>query len=331
MIKKIIKKIPFSKNIIGFVKNKLMYFQFLKDASFYEKNYMLSKNKTINKIQYNIILNVHSIEKGMSCSKMRPFGVDKIKTLIELLKEYDKIEAKSDFAYNLGYSTLNKYKDIYEKNNWNDKNEYIIVKKFLEIKNEYKEIPVGSFEYIYNDYKKYANIDYQNFVNSRHSVRNFSSKSLLDKDIKQAVEIAIKSPSACNRQMCKIYYAKKDTSKNIIEQYAQGLTGFDLSNINYFIITFDINSNYFVGDRNQGWFNAGLIAMNFVNGLHSLGIGSCFIQFANSYNQEKKIKKELNIPTNERIAVILAVGYYAETSKIPYSSRKNVNDIYFER
>ena len=74
--------------------------------------------------------------------------------------------------------------------------------------------------------------------------------------------------------------------------------------------------------------NAGFFSMNFVNGLHSLGIGSCFVQFGNSSKDEKKIKAMCHIPVNERIAVFIAAGYYSENSIIPLSSRKSLFDIY---
>ena len=144
--------------------------------------------------------------------------------------------------------------------------------------------------------------------------------------------MAIKTPTACNRQMCKIYYMKSINSKRVIEHYAKGGLGlFDLTNANYFVITFDISANYFIGERNQGWFNSGLVTMNFVNALHSLGIGSCCIQFGNSFKEEVKMKEELNIPKSERIGVIITAGYYDEISKIPYSTRKPIDEIYRER
>ena len=43
------------------------------------------------------------------------------------------------------------------------------------------------------------------------------------------------------------------------------------------------------------------------------------------------IKEKLQINDSERIAVIIAAGYYAKTSKIPYSPRKDKKDIYLER
>lgn len=68
--------------------------------------------------------------------------------------------------------------------------------------------------------------------------------------------------------------------------------------------------------------------MNFVNALHSLGIGSCFIQFGNDYKEEKQLKQILNIPESEKISVIIAAGYYKDKSIIPYSSRKYRKEIY---
>ena len=41
-----------------------------------------------------------------------------------------------------------------------------------------------------------------------------------------------------------------------------------------------------VGERNQGYFNAELFATNLVNAFHSLGIGTGFIHFCNSINEE---------------------------------------------
>ena len=71
--------------------------------------------------------------------------------------------------------------------------------------------------------------------------------------------------------------------------------------------------------------------MNFINALHSLGIGSCCIQFGNSFDEETKIKKMLNIPSSERIAVIITCGYYDDISRIPCSSRKSIEDVYRKR
>lgn len=326
-IKKIIKNIPGFK-LINKLRQKIQFKrEFINDYKFFKNNY-LSSTIDPKHIDYDMILIVHGLEKGMSNKELRPFGVEKIKKLLGLIQKYESLTKEFSYAYNLSLNCLNEYKNIYEKNNWTDREEYLIVKECLNNHKNYENVKAGSYELLKNNFIDDSKIDYDKFLSSRHSVRNFADKKLDDEDIKSAIKMAIKSPSACNRQMCKIYNI---SNKKIIENMAQGLGGFDLLNANYFIVTFDVAANYFVGERNQGWFNAGLISMNFVNALHSLGIGSCFMQFGNTFEQEEKLKKILNIPKSERIAVVIVAGYYDETSKIPYSTRKEIEDIYFTR
>ena len=51
-----------------------------------------------------------------------------------------------------------------------------------------------------------------------------------------------------------------------------------------------INGLNGAGERNQGYFNAGLFATNLINAFHSLGIGTCLIQFSNKVEDEEKLK-----------------------------------------
>lgn len=322
---KILKKIPFLKSTIISIK---LYYEYKKDFNFFRKNYSKSK-LTKEKLEYNMLLITHSLEKGMSNPNPRPFGTEKIIDLIKFINIYETLNSEKSYAYNVSLNCLISYSKFCEQNNWLENENKKRVDKFLSKYSNIFDLKVGSYEI--KKENLLTNFDYNEFLKTRHSVRNFSNKKLVKKDIDKAVEMAILSPTACNRQMCKIYNIIEKDNKDLITKYAQGLGNFDLSNINYFIVTFDVNAFYFSGERNQGWFNAGLVSMNFVNALHSLGIGSCFIQFGNSFKQEKEIKEKLQINPSERIAVIVAAGYYAETSKIPYSPRKDKKDIYFER
>lgn len=319
-MKEKIKKIPFiGKTILKF--KSLFLFNY--DRRIFVNNFINGAN-TNDTIDYDLLIEIHKLEKGMSSKEIRPFGKEKVSKIIRLLKKYD-VSNDKNFSYNLALSILKEYLLIYEKNNWNEREEYKMVKLFLD-NYTYEKVSCGSQEISYKKIKEYSNIDYKSFLKSRHSVRNYSEKKLLQSDIDLAVEMAILSPSACNRQMCKIYYITK--KKDIIEKYVKGLSLFELKNANYFLITFDINAFYYLDERNQGWFNSGLFCMNFVNALHSLGIGSCIAQFANSPKEEELIKKELNIKKSERIAGVVVCGYYDDVSKIPYSTRKSKDDIF---
>ena len=328
-MKEKLKKIP----IIAFLWKKIKPIKemrdFNKDKKIFKKFY-INKINTKEKIEYSLMLIIHQIEKAFTIENKRRFGIQKIKQIISLLELYETKYDCQSYYYDLALSCLENYKNLYKDNNWIDTEEYILVEKFLEMrKDNYNKMNVGAIEIDKNSIIEDSNIDYLKFLKSRHSIRSFSDEKLKESDIEKAVIMSSLSPTACNRQMCKIYYLKTDNSKETIKEFAQGLSLFELENANYFVVTFDISSFVMIGERNQGWLNAGLVSMNFVNALHSLGIGSCFCQFGNSFNEEKKLKNILKIPVNERIAVIIVAGYYPKKTSVPCSNRKKIGDIYF--
>ena len=326
--KKIIKSLPFAKTAIARLKSNHEYSY---DRKFFTKNYSHS-SPTKAKIGYNMLLISHSLEKGMSNKNPRHFGVAKVDELIKLIRDYESYgNYENDFDFVNAINVLRNYARFYETKKWTDAKEYKKVSDFLKNYSKIKKMNVGSFVLAKKDFEKDATIDYSRFLASRHSVREFSTKRLDEKDLKKAIETAILSPSACNRQMIKVYYVSDSIKSKKVIDAAQGFGGFEKDTINTLVVTFDINANYFIGERNQGWFNAGLFSMNLVNALHSQGIGSCFCQFGNSTKQEEKLKKLLSIPNSERIAVIIATGYYCDRCTIPYSPRKSIDDIYRKR
>lgn len=172
------------------------------------------------------------------------------------------------------------------------------------------------------------NIDYEKFMKSRHSTRNYKNIPLKIEDIKKAINMAKYSTSECNRQYIKVYYYPKGKMRRNAINYSLGKEGLYLEEVNTFIITFDTNGLTGKGERNQGYFNIGLFSTNFVNALHSLGIGKCFIQFANSVSDEEKLKNLNEIPSSERIAVIIYAGYYDEKSIFNVSPRKDFEEYF---
>ena len=98
--------------------------------------------------------------------------------------------------------------------------------------------------------------------------------------------------------------------------------------MNYFALTYDVKSMDYYGERNQGYLNAELIAMNHANALHSRGIGYFFIQWSNTASEEREVKKKLGINETEHIAVVLGAGYYADEMYIAKSCRCNMEEIY---
>ena len=299
---------------------------YLYDKNFFRSNNMFS-HEDKNRIEYNILYYTHAIEKGLCHFKPRKFGKNKAKHLIKLLNKYIKYKNhENNFSFINGINILREYNKLYILNHWTNVEEYRIVSDFLKKFKSIKVIKSGAYILNKNQIKNQYNINFKNFVKSRHSIRNFKKMSLKIEDIKEAIEMAKYTPSPCNRQYVKIHYYKGGKMKENVFKYSIGKTGFYIEGVNTFIITFDANGLNWPGERNQGYFNAGLFSMNLVNAFHSIGIGTCFIQFANTVEEEEKLKNINKIPSNERIAVILFAGYYDEKSIVAYSQRKEFND-----
>ena len=304
--------------------------EFLFDYNFYLKN---SNNqvKNLNSLGYAIIFHCHTLEKGLSHFELRPFGKEKISIIINLLKEELKYETHlNHFSFINGINSLRIYKKTYEEHKWTDKPEYKLVSGFLK---DFTNIPVqrtGAYVLTREELEKDFKIDYKKFIKSRHSTRNYKNMELKAEDIKEAIEIAKYTPSACNRQYVKVHYYPKGNLKQNVLEFSVGKGGIYLEGVNTFIITFDVNGLNGIGERNQGYFNAGLFSTNLINAFHSLGIGTCFIQFNNSVKDEEKLKLLNGIPSNERIAVILYAGYYDDKSIFAVSPRKEYEDYFTE-
>ena len=141
------------------------------------------------------------------------------------------------------------------------------------------------------------------------AVRNFRHDELKQEDIDYAVKRFLDTPTACNRQMCRIFYVKDKKVKRELDRTIIGLPGFNLDTVNYFIITYDLSAFAYSGERQQGLFNAGLCTCNFINALHVCGIGSCCLQWSNKHSEDKKISDLLGLLDSERIAVVVGAGY----------------------
>ena len=113
---------------------------------------------------------------------------------------------------------------------------------------------------------------------SRHSMRQFESKSINIEDVEKAIKIAQKAPTACNRQASKVYLYKDKATNDALGELIAGNTGFQQEVPNYLVVTADVSAFYDTFERNQVYVEAGLFSMALVEALHYYGIGSCILQ-----------------------------------------------------
>ena len=303
------------------VKRSKNYLEFLSDAKDFSDHYAEVIEKE-GDYRYRLMLLIHQLEKGMCRDNPRPFGKDKVRQIIRILKE-ETSDNKMQFEYRLGKAALLAWKDFYKERNWEIDPD---VEAFIESLGAV-DIKAGR-ELLKAPRKEIESGLFTDLLFSRRSVRDFKEKPLQQEDIDFALECFIKAPTACNRQMCKVYKIEKKKKKDLLVNTILGIGGFNNNAVTLFLITYDIGAFEFYGERNQGYVNVGLTAMNFANGLHARGIGSCFMQWSNKRADDSRIRSELGIPARERIGIVLGAGYYKEMVYIPCSTRKEKNEIF---
>jgi len=305
-----LKKNNFLRRQVKSIKNRR---EFLGDASDFNK-YYLEKAQARGDYRYRLMLLVHSLEKGMCSLNPRPFGESKARQIINIISVEPK--NRESFEYRLASSILKEWKKFYLEQSWT----------LPEDLSEYIDTLQGDIETGYSVFEKSS----EDSLLSRRSVRDFEERELEKADIDFALEYFRMAPTACNRQMCGICRIKTPSAKELLIDNVLGISGFNIDAVTFFLVTFDIAAFDYYGERNQGWLNSGLTAMNFVNGLHLKGIGSCFLQWSNSRGNDKYVRKELGLSESERIAVVIGAGYYKNGVKIPKSTRKDNSLLYKE-
>ena len=128
--------------------------------------------------------------------------------------------------------------------------------------------------------------------------------------------------------MCRVYYVANPEITELLNRVVIGIPGFNKKTVQYFIVTYDLASFAYSGERQQGLFNAGLCTMSFINGLHVKGIGSCCLQWSNKNKQDIEVRKKLGLSSSERIGIVIGAGYYLDENTIPCSVRRKPNDVF---
>lgn len=306
-----------AKDLFGLIKG------YLYDLQSHNKYNMIHPS-AVGAIKYHTSMLVHFLEKGMCYPNPRRFGIRHVRYLVDNLIKLEKSSCDC-FEYSLGINALHqwiKLSDLYE---WEIDSLYSEVKEFIKNKHTFDGINVGTVSYIYDDGE---NKNEKNTLLNRHTIRDFRDEKLDDLSISYALDCFRKTPTACNRQMLRIYQVSNENARVFLHDVIPGIGGVSKSTVNYFVVTFDLSAIAGYSERNQGYFNAGLASMNFVNGLHLCGIGACFLQWNSDRKIDKAVLETLEIPRSERIAVIIGAGYPLNKYVSPISERKPMSELF---
>jgi nitroreductase len=181
--------------------------------------------------------------------------------------------------------------------------------------------------YTREGFTKANSAPFDEFSQSRHSVRNYSQEKIPLEELISAVTIAQNAPSSCNRQPVRVYIITNvDLIKEILKLQG-GTRGFGDLATALFVVTSNVSLFQDLMERWQPTLNAGFFGMSLLYALHFKKIGACTLNWSEDKRKDQALRKLLNIPEFEHIHFLISCGYLPDEFDIAASKRNKATDI----
>lgn len=290
------------------------FYRFARYAGYY--GFVKDKEKR----DYKAVKIYHRLEKSLSFRKRNAVsGRRAVKDLMDLLRRGDAGLGRG-FQECVAINVLHKFADQSSLD--------LCKKEFPRQCNWVDPALGGVVEITYQDLSVGKLDSPEGFFYSRHSVRDFSSRSVPHHIIKRSVELSLKAPSVCNRQAWYVYHVDDRSLMNQILSFQNGNAGFGHEIPSLLIVASDIKAFDTAGERYQHWIDGGVFAASLVYALHSLGLGSCCLNWSKTPGDDLRLRKAVPIKPHHTIIMMLAVGYPNERIKVCGSPRRPLHYFY---
>lgn len=285
--------------------------------------YSMNTNYTEENLRSKITFHYHAIEKGLSNSNLRlGFGERAFSELFWAMDNYiDQGYSTDDYRFQSAISVIKSYIELHQMQNhpisWIEDQ----MNKYLSYLNQ-DNLALGGFKTLKSiELPEFDNIPFEDLSKNRYSVRDFGEGRIDDSKVFEAINIASKTPSVCNRQSWKVRYIKSPSKVREILRIQSGLTGNGENLRDLLVITADKQYMNGVHERNQTYIDGGLFTMSLLYALTSKSIASCTLNACFDIKQEIKMRELLDVKESEDFIVVIAIGTYPDIFKVAKSPR----------
>jgi nitroreductase len=280
----------------------------------------LSKQNT----QYLLRRNIHGLEKGILMRPRREiFGLDYIE---ETVNSYKNAVLNEDISNPLelqwSHDVLSEYFRVVGRHPIveNARSRFVSIRYGVEIDSlriPYKRDSTFSTSITYEQLLELARI--------RKSIRWYLQKPVPRDIIDQAIILASFSPSACNRQPYEFRIFDDPELIQKISSLPGGTKGFHHNLPVIVVMVGKLRAYFSERDRHLIYIDASLASMAFMLALETLGLSSCPLNWPDVDRAENQIIKYLNLDPDERVIMLIALGYPDPDGMVAYSQKKDLN------
>ena len=216
------------------------------------------------------------------------------------------------------FIVFQKYCEVHQAHPEYTSNIYEFLEQFAVVP---PPLQVGAVEYHKEEILEKAKLSFDKLAVSRVSVRDYSPVEVDDNLIYDSINIAMKTPSVCNRQSWRVHFIKDKEllAKTLLLQGGFRGNGLNLNKL--FLVTVDLRYFSSVNERNEGYIDGGIFLMSLVYALTYNEIATCILNAMFNKNKDEEIRKLLGIEESEISIGFIALGNYPDTFKAPASLR----------
>jgi len=256
------------------------------------------------RLSHKTIIEAHTIEKGLSLPKPRPyFGLGKINGLLDMNENWSPPDG--DLSRSMLIGALRDYQEAFRHLPVPNVELFNRIDTFLGDK-DVNSAEGGSRNGILRASE--ANLAAITFLQSRFSAREFDNKKSSEEELFKIVTLTQHAPSQCNRQSCRLHIYRDRSKIDQLLALQGGARGFAEQIPTLFVVTSEITAWGGPQQRNQPYVDGGIYTTMLLLSLEALGFVSCPLNLAISNRTERTIKAVGEIPSRERLIVMVAAG-----------------------
>jgi nitroreductase len=173
-----------------------------------------------------------------------------------------------------------------------------------------------------------STIDYDDLLQlarQRRSTRWYEPRAVPRKLVDKALLVARQSPTACNRLP---YEFRIFDDKRMVEKVAAvpfGTAGYAHQIPTIAVVTGRLSHYFSARDRHIIYVDSSLAAMAFMLALETQGLASSVINWPDFEPLERKMQKTLGLDSDERVIMLIAIGYPDPEGKVAFSEKKSLD------
>jgi nitroreductase len=275
---------------------------------------------------YLLRRNVHRLEKGLMMQPRRPvFAAGYIDQAVEGLRV--ATDGEDLVLLRWAHDVLAEYFAVTIPTPATDVARVAFAKVAEAVQARIEPTPEPSIPYAL---KKARPIDidaFRRLATERRAVRWFKPDPVDRRLVEEAMEVALLSPSACNRQPFQFMAFDDPASVRAVASIPAGTKGFVQTIPLVVAVVGELDAFAGETDRHLIYIDGALTAMSFMYALETLGLSSCPLNWPASARHDRRFQALTGVGDHQRVVMLIAVGHQDESRLVARSRKRPVDQI----